>query len=166
MAKKTEILNKIQIENKISRLAYAVMEEIFEEKELVIIGIEPNGNHLAGKISKIIKKELGIEVKILSMHINKTDPWKSEASVFEGKNSIEGKTVLLVDDVLNSGKTMAYALKIIMEHRVKKLKTLVLVDRDHKDFPVKADFVGLSLSTNLQSHIQVDFNSPENAYIK
>ena len=72
-----------------------------------------------------------------------------------------GKSILIIDDVANSGRTMLYALKPILETYPKKIQTLVLVERTHKSFPIDVDYVGLSISTALDEHITVEVDGGE-----
>jgi pyrimidine operon attenuation protein/uracil phosphoribosyltransferase len=154
---KTKILNNIQISQKINRMVYQVYETNFGEKELFIVGIDGNGYKLAKEIYDRLTKVCDIKLKLGKISLDKDEPWKSApATDFEEKDHVN-KNILVVDDVLNSGKALMYATKLFLNKPVKKLNTLVLVDRSHTRFPIKADFVGLSLSTTLQEHIEADF---------
>jgi pyrimidine operon attenuation protein/uracil phosphoribosyltransferase len=155
----TEILNATQIRQKLNRLAYEVYENNFEEKELLIAGIDGNGYIVAKHIQELLKKISKKEVKLGRIKLNKKNPLAEEATIDFTEKDYKNKTVILVDDVLNSGKTLIYGVKIFLDKPVKKLNTLVLVDRSHTRFPVKADFVGLSLSTTLQEHIVADLSA-------
>ena len=155
---KTEILNATQIQQKLNRLAYEVYENNFEEKELLIAGIEGNGYLVAKRICDVLKKVSKTKLTLGKIKINKKNPLAEQATVDFTDKDYKNKTVILVDDVLNSGKTLIYGVKIFLDKPVKKINTLVLVDRSHTRFPVKADFVGLSLSTTLQEHIVADLS--------
>jgi pyrimidine operon attenuation protein / uracil phosphoribosyltransferase len=155
---KVKILSTRQIQQKLNRLAYEVYENNFSEKELLIVGIDGNGYKIAQNIVALLQSISAIKIKLGKISINKDEPWNGEPKTdFEEKDYVK-KCVVLVDDVLNSGKTMMYAVKLFLDKPVKKINTLVLVDRSHSRFPVKADFVGLSLSTSLQEHIEADFS--------
>ncbi len=155
---KVKILSTQQIQKKLNRLAYEVCENNFSEKELLVVGIEGNGYKIAQKIVTLLQSISNSKIKLGKITINKDEPWNGEPKTdFEEKDYVK-KCVVLVDDVLNSGKTMMYAVKLFLDKPVKKINTLVLVDRSHSRFPVKADFVGLSLSTSLQEHIEADFS--------
>lgn len=156
---RTEILNAIQIKQKLNRLAYEVFENNFDEKELLIAGIEGNGFIVAKRISEIMKKIAKTEIKLGKIKLNKKNPLAEEAVIDFSEKDYKNKTVILVDDVLSSGKTLMYGVKVFLDKPVKKINTLVLVDRSHTRFPVKADFVGLSLSTTLQEHIVADLSA-------
>ncbi len=155
---KVKILSTRQIQQKLNRLAYEVYENNFSEKELLIVGIDGNGYKIAQNIVALLQSISTIKIKLGKISINKEEPWNGEPTTdFKEKDYVK-KCVVLVDDVLNSGKTMMYAVKLFLDKPVKKINTLVLVDRSHSRFPVKADFVGLSLSTSLQEHIEADFS--------
>jgi pyrimidine operon attenuation protein/uracil phosphoribosyltransferase len=155
---KTQILNATQIQQKLNRLAYEVYENNFDEKELLIAGIDGNGYVVAKRIYELLKKISKKDLKLGKITLNKKNPLSEEVSVDFTDKDFRNKTVILVDDVLNSGRTLIYGVKIFLDKPVKKLNTLILVDRSHGRFPVKADFVGLSLSTTLQEHIVADLS--------
>ena len=155
---KTEILNSKQIQQKLNRLTYEVYENNFSEKELLIAGIEGNGYLVAKRVCEALKKISKQKIQLGKITLDKKDPLSKEAKIDFTEKDYKNKTVILVDDVLNSGKTLIYAVRVFLDKPVKKLNTLVLVDRSHRMFPVKADFVGLSLSTTLQEHIVADLS--------
>jgi len=152
------ILNTLEIQKKLNRLAYEVYENNFLEKELFIVGIHGNGFKVAQKLVDLLGKISEQKIKLGKITINKESPWSEEPSTDFDEKDYVNKCIVLVDDVLNSGKTMMYAVKLFLDKPVKKINTLVLVDRVHRRFPVKADFVGLSLSTSLQEHVTTDFS--------
>ncbi|MCW5908592.1 MAG: phosphoribosyltransferase [Chitinophagales bacterium] len=154
--KRVSILNSGDIQQKTVRIAYQIVENNYDEKELILVGIKPNGLKYASQLKKQIESINGIKVRLIALSLNKDNPLGQEI-VLEDTVSLNGKTVIVVDDVANTGKTMYYALKPIMEFSPKKVQAVVLVDRQHKLFPVTPDFVGLSLSTTLQEHILVEF---------
>lgn len=156
--KKVTILNHEDVQQKTTRIAYQLVENNYDEKEIFLVGIHPNGFVYATQLKKEIERIDGIKVHLLGLTLNKQKPLESEIKL-ESVVSLNDKTVVVVDDVANTGKTLYYALKPIMEFSPKKVQAIVLVDRQHKLFPVSPDFVGLSLSTTLQEHIQVEFNS-------
>lgn len=155
---KTKILDTTQINQKINRMVYQVYENNFGEKELLIVGIDGNGYKLAKEIYDRLKKVADMKLSLGKITLNKEEPWKTKPVTDFVENDHVNKNILVVDDVLNSGKALMYATKLFLNKPVKKLSTLVLVDRSHRRFPVKADFVGLSLSTTLQEHIEADFS--------
>jgi pyrimidine operon attenuation protein / uracil phosphoribosyltransferase len=158
MSEKVKILNTNQIKQKLNRLAYQVYENNFNEKNLIIIGIDGNGYKVAAKLAEKLKEISKMQIQLGKIKINKEKPWEGEPQIDFSEKDIVNKTAILVDDVLNSGKTLIYAVKLFLDKPVKKISTVVLVDRSHTRFPVKADFVGLTLSTTLQEHIEADFS--------
>jgi pyrimidine operon attenuation protein/uracil phosphoribosyltransferase len=154
--KKVKILNSEDIQQKTRRIAYQIVEDNYEESELTIIGIKPNGYQYASLLKKEIEAIDSISVKLIELSMNKTKPLQEEITLTPSKVSLDGKTVIMVDDVANTGKTLYYALKPVMEFSPKKVQAAVLVDRQHKLFPVTPDFVGLSLSTTLKELITVE----------
>jgi len=150
------ILNSTQINHKISRIAYQIYETFSSEKEIIIAGISGNGYVFAQKIAKELESIATIKVLICQVKINKKKPLEKIETSLKSEQYIE-KSVVLVDDVLHSGTTLIYGVKHFLETPLKKLKTAVLVDRNHKKYPIKVDFKGLSLSTSLQEHVSVSF---------
>lgn len=149
------ILNHQQIQQKITRLGHELLENCFEENKIFIGGIQGNGFELAKKIAAIISRNSDISVNQFEIKINKTEPWKEEVSLNIDEDKLKKGFIILVDDVINSGKTMQYALVKILERPTKTIRTVVLVDRKHRRYPVKADIVGLSLSTTLKDRVEV-----------
>ncbi|MDB5282441.1 MAG: phosphoribosyltransferase [Bacteroidota bacterium] len=156
--KKVLILNSEEIQQKTKRIAYQIVEDNYDETEIVMIGIMPNGYGYAEQLKKEIEAIDGIKISLIEIDLNKAEPLEGEIKLALGKKSLDNKTIIIVDDVANTGKTLYYALKPIMEFSPKKVQAAVLVDRQHKLFPVSPDFVGLSLSTTLQEHISVEFD--------
>jgi pyrimidine operon attenuation protein/uracil phosphoribosyltransferase len=150
------ILNHQEIKHKITRIAYQIYETFVDEEEIVIGGIASNGFVFANKIATELEKISSLKVVLCEVYINKQNvnaPITTSLSIDQYQN----KGLVLVDDVLNSGTTLIYGVKHFLEVPLKKLKTAVLIDRNHKKYPVKADFKGISLSTSLQEHVQVVF---------
>ena len=157
---KNIILNKEQIDFKIKRIAYQIYETFVDEKQVVIAGIANSGFVFAQKIAAALSEISDIQVKLCEVRIDKQNPIRAIETSLESEQ-YKGECIVLVDDVLNSGETLIYGVKHFLEVPIKKLKTAVLVDRNHKKYPVKADFKGISLSTSLLEHIQVVFDKEE-----
>ena len=151
------ILTHQEIEHKIKRIAYQIYETFVGEKEIVIAGIASNGYLLAEKLAVQLKEISGIKVLLCEVRINKPEPHLPISTSLQA-SEYANKGLVLVDDVLNSGTTLIYGVKHFLDVPLKKFKTAVLVDRNHKKYPVKADFKGISLSTSLQEHVQVVFD--------
>lgn len=151
------ILDNESVNKKIDRITHQIIEENFNEKELIIIGISKNGFLLAEKITKLLNQlNKSLKVELTELHINKNNPLKDSIEI-KPNLSCENKKVILIDDVLNSGRTLMHAAAYVINLGIRKMNTIVLVDRRHRLFPIKADWVGLTLSTTIQEHIRVDF---------
>jgi len=150
------ILDKEQISHKIRRIAYQVYETNVNEKEVIIAGIFENGYLFAQKLKPIVESISPIKVTLCKVSIDKKSPTNPITTSLEQKD-YKNKSVLLVDDVLHSGTTLIYGVKHFLEVPLKQFKTAVLVDRNHKKYPVKADFKGISLSTSINERVSVVF---------
>jgi len=160
------ILNNTQIDQKIRRIAYQIYESNSNEKELIIAGIKGNGFILANKIVAVLEKISTLKVTICEVNINKKKPLEKITTSLT-KEAYKNKSLVLVDDVLNSGTTLIYGVKHFLDVPLKRFKTAVLVNRNHKKYPVKADFKGVSLSTSIKEHIVVDFDATKTmAYLE
>lgn len=159
------ILNHQEIEHKIKRIAYQICESYSPSTTVVIAGISKNGFILAEKISAMLKEISDLEVVLCEVILDKQNPTEPiKTSIPEQDYADKG--LVLVDDVLNSGTTLIYAVRHFLNVPLENFKTAVLVDRNHKKYPVKADFKGISLSTTLQEHVQVVFDATGNyAYL-
>ncbi len=158
-----KILTHKQIQHKVKRIAYQIFEANVEEKELVIAGIDGGGLQFARKIQKVLQKITQAEVILCKVMMDKRDPLKSGVTTSIPEQEYSNKSVVLVDDVLNSGTTLIYGVHHFLRTPLKQLKTAVLVNRNHKKYPVKADYKGISLSTSLQEHIHVEFKPKNDA---
>jgi pyrimidine operon attenuation protein/uracil phosphoribosyltransferase len=158
-----KILSHQQIQHKIRRIAYQIYETNVDEKYLVIAGIDGGGLQFAEKIQNVLKKITKAEVILCKVMMDKSDPLKSGVTTSIPEQEYRNKSVVLVDDVLNSGTTLIYGVHHFLRTPLKQLKTAVLVNRNHKKYPVKADYKGISLSTSLQEHIQVKFGTKNDA---
>lgn len=166
-AKKTIILEGKQVEQKINRIAYELFENNFTEKTLVLVGVLPQGYILAEKLAKILNKISDCKIHLASLQLDKKNPLDTPIKISEDLSFFKNKNVILVDDVLNSGRTLMHAAAYLLQSNVKKLSTVCLVDRMHRSFPIRADIVGLTLSTTLQEHILVEFNKHKSiVYLK
>lgn len=161
MHQETLVLNNHQVNQKINRIAYQLYESFVYQEQVIIIGITGQGFKLAKKITDALRNISSINVTLEQLTFSKQDPCFSEYQYSGNLAQLNNENVVLVDDVLNSGSTLIYAAKYLLNQPIKQLVTTVLVDRIHRKFPIKADFVGLSLSTTLQEHIEVRFNEED-----
>ena len=157
---KSIILTDQQISDKVRRIAYQIYESNINEKEIILAGIKNNGFVFAEKLASVLRVISPIEVRLCEVQMDKKSP-RSTISTSIPPEEYKNKSLILVDDVLNSGTTLIYAAKLFLEVPLKRFKTAVLVNRNHKKYPIKADFKGISLSTSLQEHIQVNFSDEE-----
>ncbi|MBM76872.1 MAG: phosphoribosyltransferase [Crocinitomicaceae bacterium] len=157
MGNKSLILNNDDIQKKIARISYQIIENYYDEKEVVLVGLSKRGFLFAEFIFKKLKEiNSKINFKLLELNINKNNPNQSNISI-KPIIDLKNKKVILIDDVLNSGRTLMHAAAYLLNQNISKMNTIVLVDRRHRLFPIKADWVGLTLSTTLQEHIRVNF---------
>jgi pyrimidine operon attenuation protein / uracil phosphoribosyltransferase len=151
------ILNQQEIDFKIKRIAYQIYETFIDEKEIVIAGIQGNGVIFANKIAAALKEIASLNVVLCEVNIDKKTP-SNQITTSIIKEAYQNKGLVLVDDVLNSGTTLIYGVRHFLDVSLNKFKTAVLIDRNHKKYPIKADFKGISLSTSLLEHVQVIFD--------
>ena len=166
MSDKNYILTQEAAAQKLKRLSLEIAEQLDgDEEELIIIGIRNSGMVIAEKIGALTKQYISSPVKIISASLDKDLPINITLSEQLNYND---KNILICDDVANSGKTLLYVLKPLLQFHPKRIQTLVLVERMHKLFPVKPDYVGLSIATTLHDHIQIEVINGEimGAYIK
>ena len=148
------ILNKLQIQQKINRIAYQILEDNLGEKEIVLAGIWDRGYKLALRLKQVLSEICSIKITMLKIELDRKNT-KLVAQTDLAESQWKNKVIILVDDVLNSGKTLAYGLGVFINTPHKKIRTVVLVDRSHKVFPIATDFVGLQLATVLKEHVDV-----------
>ena len=152
------ILSKQVADKKLRRMALEVAERNYGKKELLLIGIKENGLFIAAKIAGYLKEVFEGKISLTALSIDKKNPVKVE---LDSNVDFNNKAILLIDDVANSGRTMLYALKPLLEQLPQQVQTLALVERTHKQFPIAVDYVGLSVSTTLQENIVVEVKDGE-----
>ncbi len=155
----TLILNNTQIEQKINRIAYQIAENNYDEKDIYLVGIQGNGLLLAERLAEKLRNISHLKVNVHQLSIDKKKPHKTTVEINSDVIKFDKNIVVIVDDVANTGSTMTYALKPLMDIKPKKIQTVVLVDRKHKFFPVCIDYVGLSLATTMKERIDVVISS-------
>ena len=154
MSKKVTILDSEQIKQKTIRIAYQILEDSIEEPELVFAGIADRGYVLATRIINELRKISTQEISLIKITIDK-ESTSLKAETDKETSIAKDKVVILVDDVLNSGRTMAYGLGVFLNVPLKKMRVAVMIDRSHHNYPVFSDFAGLKLSTVLNEHVTV-----------
>jgi pyrimidine operon attenuation protein/uracil phosphoribosyltransferase len=151
------ILNNQQINHKIKRIAFQIYENNINEDSIVLAGIAKNGFIFAQKLKLVLEEISHLNILLCEVNINKKRPLENISTSLLSEE-YTNKSLVLVDDVLSAGTTLMYAVKHFLDVPLKQFQTAVLVNRNHKKYPIKADFKGISLSTSLQEHITVEFN--------
>lgn len=164
-AEKTRILDAGQVKQKIRRIAYQIFEENFKEKSVVIAGIDGQGYTLAKLIAKELETIASIQVLVVKVMLDKSEPQHHEVKLDCDIRKVKKKSTILVDDVLNTGRTLAYAMKPFLETEIKKLEIAVLVNRSHTSFPVYPRYSGLELATTINDHVQVVLGKEPAVYL-
>lgn len=162
---RTPVLDHRQIKQKIVRMAYEIIEHLFEAKSIHVVGIEGNGNTLASLLVEELRNISTQEISLGSIAVDKNNPLDKEIVHTPTEMDLDSKHIVLIDDVINSGSTMQYALNHLLQNRIKTVKTATLVDRKHRRFPIHSDFVGIQLSTTMQERVEVDFEGDWSAYL-
>jgi len=161
---KTLVLNAHQIEQKLCRMAWEILEKNHKDTHIVIAGISPKGSILAQRLSKHLNQISSLLVEVIEVQLDKENPLASDVKV-SAHSELKQKVVVLVDDVLKSGKTLMYGAQYFLNQPIRKLMTAILIDRNYKTYPIKADVVGLCLATTLQEHVSVELGDKEAVYL-
>ncbi|WP_257669505.1 phosphoribosyltransferase family protein [Parapedobacter tibetensis] len=155
--KKVLVLDQEQIQKKTIRIAYQILEDNFEESSLILVGIAERGYVFAKRLKTLLEKISSLDIQLIKVTLDKTSRTldvQTDIPIEQAKN----KVVILVDDVLNSGRTLAYGMGAFFNVPLKKMRTAVLIDRSHHKFPIFSDFSGLKLSTILKEHVTVNLH--------
>jgi len=155
---KKYILDKKVAAKKLERMAYEILENNMDEQNIIFAGIPDNGTVIARNIQQILSGITSIRTQLITVSLDKRHP---KEVLLSEKIDLNGQVVIIVDDVVSSGKTLLYSVKPFLEFQPKKIQTLVLVERSYKSFPVRPDYVGLSISTTLLEHIFVEVDNDE-----
>ena len=162
-----EILNSKQIIQKVRRLSYEILEKNLNAKSIYFAGINNNGTRFAEMIRKeLVALNPPFEIIPCNINLNPATPVKDPVTIDIPVKDLRGKQIIIIDDVANTGRTIFYALKPLMEVVPKKVEVAVLVDRKHKSFPVKVDYVGLSLATTAKENILVELGAQANVILE
>ena len=163
---RTLLLNAHQIRQRINRLAWQVYEDNYETKEIVVVGILQSGNEVALLLADALRTISPLRITQATLKVDKHSQVAGDFELSVTPEELEGKVVILVDDVLNSGKTLLYAMRPFLFIDLQKVRTVVLVDRNHRRYPVSADYAGMTLATTLKEHITVEGSGDAlNAYL-
>lgn len=158
-----QIVSHIEIQHKVKRIAYQIYEANVDETELILAGISGGGLLFAEKLKEILVQITTCNILLCEVQMNKKNPVESGVTTSLSEDEYRNKSIVLIDDVLNSGTTLIYGVHHFLNTPLKQLKTAVLVNRNHKKYPVKADYKGISLSTSLQEHVRVSFEKDNDA---
>ncbi len=149
-----QILSQKKIEQIIRRIAYQIYENNMNEK-MVLVGINGEGYRLAVSINEILQEILGEKLNHYTISLDKKNPLNKTIDIDATIADLKNKTIILCDDVLSSGKTLAYSLVKLLTFQVKKVETAVLILRNHRKFPIYANYIGYELSTTIREHVEV-----------
>lgn len=163
MGTKSLILNSTAIAQKLERIVHEIHEKCFDHEKVVLCGIVGNGTVIASKIYRRLKEVSDLNIELGSVYVNKETPLSEPVTCTIDEANFDSATVIVIDDVSNSGKTLIYAVQYFLQYKTKNIKTLVLVDRNHNRYPIQADFIGTSLSTTLKEHIEVTLEEDKEA---
>ena len=150
-----QLLNHHQIERKVKRIAYQILENNFREEGIILAGINFRGMEFANLLLQELLNITEIPITITRLRVHPPNPLEKEIHLEMPVEELKDKVVIVIDDVANTGRTIFYAMKPILAVLPRKVEVAVLVDRKHKTFPVKADYVGLSLATTMHDNIDV-----------
>ena len=157
-----QLLSRIETLQKIRRIAYQIYEQNFDESSLIIAGINGEGYHFAEILVAELKQISALTVYLAKLSFDKHAIEQPEVNIESEVDTFRNKNIVLCDDVLNTGKTLAFSLRPFLSIPLKKIQVAVIVDRNHPRYPMAADYVGYSLSTTLNEHIQVVLSDTEN----
>lgn len=163
-----QVLTLEQTQQKIRRIAFEIYERNFEEEEITLAGITGEGYGFARLLAEELQEISPMQIQLVEILLDKDKPHRSEISFRQDFTLPDSKVVIVADDVLNTGRTLAFALQPFLQSRLKKLQVAVIVDRNHRHFPVSADYVGYALSTTFNDHVEVILSrkGEEGVYLK
>lgn len=161
MGKKGLILTDAQVRQKIKRIAYEIYENNSQEKEIILAGIYDQGYELAKLLLKELEAIAPVKITLIGVKLDKFAPTQSEISLTCEVSQLKNKSIVLIDDVMNTGRTMAYSLKPFLNVKIKKIETAVLVNRSHTQFPILTQYTGYQLSTTINEHVEVQLESDQ-----
>jgi len=162
---RTLVLDHDRVQRKLQRIVHQLHEENWEEKGIVVVGIAPRGVQLAERLSDQLRAISELKIELVELKLDKDDPLTGPATLNTDLKDLKDRVVVLVDDVLMSGRTLMHAAAHLVRVPLKKLTTVVLVDRRHRTYPIRADIVGLTLSTTVQEHISVELGKKDAVFL-
>jgi len=163
---KTKILDSESIAAKLKRIAYQIAENNYDENELFLIGVKTRGTQIAKVLANHLGNITDATIAVSTLTINKANPINEAIEYKVDLKKLNNKVVILVDDVSNSGRTLCYSIKPLLDFLPKKIQIAVLVDRMHKKFPIQADYVGTQLSTSMQEYVKVNLDDEALVYLE
>jgi pyrimidine operon attenuation protein/uracil phosphoribosyltransferase len=166
VAEKSLVLSGSQVIQKIRRIAYEIYENNFSEKSIVLAGIDGQGYELAKSIQKELKAISPLTISLVKVSLDKLSPVQSEVTIDVSVKQLKKKCIVLIDDVLNTGRTLAYALKPFVSSEIKKIEVAVLVNRSHTLFPIVPTYSGYELATTLTDHVEVKLGKEASVYLQ
>lgn len=166
VADKNLILDAAQVKQKIRRMAFEIYENNFKEKSIIIAGIDGQGYVLAKLLAKEVESVADMEVTLVKLTLDKLAPQQGEVTLDCDIKIVKKKCIIIVDDVLNTGRTLVYGLKPFLDTEVKKIETAVLVNRSHTLFPIYPQYTGYELSTTIKDHVVVMLGKETAVYLK
>ena len=164
-AKRTVVLEHDRIQRKLDRMALQLLERNVGEKQLILVGIVPRGAAMAKRLKKLLDTYGLLKTELLELVLPKDGPLNAPVELKPATTKLDGKAVVLVDDVVMSGRTLMHAASHLVKFPLKSLTTMVLVDRLHRTYPIRADIVGLTLSTTFEEHISVELGVKDTVYL-
>lgn len=160
------VLDAVKVNQKITRIAYEIIENNFKEKTIVIAGLDGQGYLLAKQIAVELAKISSIKINLVKVSLDKFSPQQSEVKLDAESKDIKKKCIVLVDDVLNTGRTLAYGMKPFLNIEVKKIEVAVLVNRSNTLFPITPTYTGYELATTLTDHVEVVLGKNASVYLR
>jgi len=160
------VLDAVKVNQKITRIAYEIIENNFKEKTLVIAGLDGQGYLLAKQIAAELGKISSVKINLVKVSLDKFSPQQSEVKLDAETKDIKKKCIVLVDDVLNTGRTLAYGMKPFLNIEVKKIEVAVLVNRSNTLFPITPTYTGYELATTLTDHVEVVLGKNASVYLR
>jgi pyrimidine operon attenuation protein/uracil phosphoribosyltransferase len=161
-----QVLETTQVNQKIKRMAYEIYEQHFGDKTLVLAGINGQGFVLAKTLAKTLKEISELEVEVIEVQIDKQNPDPAEVRIADTDFKFKKKPVVIVDDVLNTGKTLLYASQLFLNPLIPSVEIAVLVNRSQTRFPVYPRFTGYDLATTLNDHVRVVLGKQASVFLE